>query len=252
MKRIITSLSIVTIFATSSFAKADKSLVEEYMEVSGATQTIESLSTQVVNGIEQTSAIYGKKPDLKRIKILQKLFAPDESVSSVEDSLIKQFDNKTLKKIISFYHSRVGQELIDANLEALDPSTQSKMLRFLADLRENPPSKTRAKIVNNYIDALESSKLLEDLFFEMFDYLNQKAPKSKKIPHKKREQFMKMLGSSFEQQMFISTMFLYRDISDEDIKKATQYLNSQAGKKEKKIVREAIRKMIKDGLKRAL
>ena len=251
MRRAVVGLSITLIITTNLFAKADKNLVEEYMEISGATQTIESLSTQVVNGVKETSAIYGKKVDQKAINKIEKIFAPKESIESVEKVLIDRFDNESLLAILKFYHSKIAQELTQANLEAMQNSTQSDMLRFVASLRENPPSKRRADTINRYIDALGSDKILEDLFFEMFDYLNHKSSKNKRMSNKKRSQFMQMLKHSFEQQLFLSTMFIYQDISDEDIDKATEYLNSDEGKKEKNIVREAIRKMIKDGLKRA-
>jgi len=252
MRKTILGLWALLLLTGNLFAKADRSLVEEYMEISGATQTIESLSSQVVSGIKETSAIYGKKVDHKAINKMEKIFAPKESLKSVKEVLTDRFDNESLLEILKFYHSKIGQELTQANLDAIQNSTQSDMLRFVASLRENPPSKKRAETINRYIDALGSDKILEDLFFEMFDYLSQKSTKKERMSNKKRSQFMQMLQQSFEQQLFLSTMFIYQDISDEDIDKATDYLNSLEGKKEKSVVREAIRKMIKDGLKRAL
>ena len=251
MKRVLINFSLLTLISTSLFAKADRELVKEYMDISGATQTIESLSSQIVSGVEQTSAIYGQKADPKEIEELEKIFAPHESVLSVEKSLINNFDNQNLTKILAFYHSKIGMKLTEANLDAIKNSTQSDMLRYIASLRENPPSKLRAKIINEYIDALGSDKILEDLFFEMFDFLNEKTPKDKRFPQNKRYQFIQMLQSSFEQQLFLSTMYIYKDISDEDIQKATSYLKSKEGSIEKKTVRKAINAMIKDGLKRA-
>ncbi len=251
MKKGLINIVLVTLISSTLFAKANKELVKEYMQISGTTQTIEDLSTQITVGVEQSSAIYGKKPDRKRLKILKKVFSPDESLSVVESYLSKHFDNKTLKNIIGFYKSPVGEDITQAALQAQSPNNQSELLRFVADLRENPPSKKRVATINSFIDTLEMDKVVEDMFFEMFDALNAHAPKEKKITSKKRDRFIELLNSEFEKQIFLSTLYTYQDISDDELYKAIKYFNSNSGEKEKKIVREAIRQMIKSGFKRA-
>ncbi len=252
MKKSLLSTVLLLALNANLVAKADLELVKSYLDISGTAQTIESLSTQVTMGIEQTSAIYGKRADQKRIAKLQKIFAPQASLESVQKVMVKKFDNPTLKKIIKFYHTNSAEEITQANLDALAPDAQTQMLHYIADLRENPPSKERVKVINHFIDALDMDAVMNDLFFEMFDYLNTQAPKSQRLSLKKRDRFMKMLERSFEQQMFLNTLFVYRDVSNADLKKVTKYFQSKVGEKEKHVVREAMRTMLKEGFKRAL
>jgi len=251
MKKLTLSIMVISSLSTSLFAKADRALVREYMELSGTTETIESINDQVTLGITQTSAIYGKKPDVKKIKTLQKIFDPYKSVSSVENYMVKSFDNQNIKKIIKFYKSPVGSSLTQASIDALNPNTASAMIHYVADLRDNPPSKQRVKVINEFITALDMDAVVKDLFFEMFDYLNSQVEKSKRMPREKINQFMSMLNNSFEKQMFLSSLYVYKDISDKDLKKAISYYKSQSGKVEKSVAKDSMRKMLKDGFKRA-
>ncbi len=250
MKKGVFILVIVATFATSIFAKADIELVREYMDISGATQTISSLSTQITSGIKQTSAMYGKKPSKKRLELIKTLFAPNRSIKVVEDKMAMLFNDDELLEIINFYHSKVGKEIVDAELNSISPETQSDMLHYIADLRENPPSKKRAKLISKFIDVVDMSGVIKDLFFEMFDYLNREAPKSKRASMKQRSQFMERLNSSFDKQLYLSTLYMYRDISDNDLESAIQYFQSKSGIVEKKVNRTAIREMVKMGFKR--
>ncbi len=252
MKKGLLSFALLFSLHSTLMAKADPQLVKDYLDISGTAQTIESLSAQITMGIEQTSAIYGKRADQKRIAKLQKIFAPQASLESVQKVMIKKFDNSTLKKIINFYHTDSAEEITQANLDALSPDAQTQMLHYIADLRENPPSKARVKVINDFIDALDMDEVMNDLFFEMFDYLNTQAPKPKRLSLKKRDRFMRLLERSFEQQMFLNTLFVYRDVSNADLKKVTEYFRSKVGEKEKRVVREAMRTMLKEGFKRAL
>jgi hypothetical protein len=251
MKKLTLSVVVISTLATSLFAKADRTLVREYMQISGTTQTIESISDQVTAGIAQTSAVYGKKPDVKKIKQLQKIFDPDSSVESVENYMVKNFDNQSIKKIIKFYKTPTGRSLTDASIDALSPEKASLMIHYIADLRENPPTKQRAKIINEFIDALDMDVVVKDLFFEMFDYLNSQVDKSKRMSRAKINQFMGMLSNSFEKQMFLSSLYIYKDISSDELKKAIDYYKSATGKVEKSVAKESMRKMLKDGFTRA-
>ena len=93
--------------------------------------------------------------------------------------------------------------------------------------------------------------VVKDLFFEMFDYLNSQVDKSKRMSKAKINQFMGMLSSSFEKQMFLSSLYIYKDISSDELKKAISYYKSATGKVEKSVAKESMRKMLKDGFTRA-
>ena len=252
MKKIVLSLSFISLLSINAFAKADINLVEEYMQISGTTQTIEKMSSNITNSLYQTSAIYGQKPDSKEINKLQKIFDPQKSFEIVEKSLAHDLKNSDLKKIIAFYKSDIGRELVDANLESLSPNSQSDLLRYFANLRENPPTKLRVQAINSLIEALDMQEMIEYMYSEIFNYLNSQAPKDRRLSKKKRDQLMDIMSNSLQKQLFLSSMFVYRNIDNQDIKKIAQYLKTPTGKKEKNAIQKAIIKMITSGFKRAL
>jgi len=252
MRKNILSIAVISILSVNAFAKADMSLVRDYMDISGTTQTIENMSSNITNTLYQTSAIYGKKPDQKKIQRLQKIFDPQKSINIVEKEISDELKNSDLKKMIAFYRSDAGKELVDATLDSLSPNAQSELLRFLADLRENPPTKLRVKAINSLIEALDMQEMIEYMYNEIFSYLNKNAPKERRLSKKKRDELMDMMSNSLQKQLFLSSLYVYRDINNDDLNKITEYLKSKTGTKEKKVIQKAVVKMITSGFKRAL
>jgi hypothetical protein len=251
MKKIGISILLLSSITSSLFAKADSDLVDRYMQLSGSAQTIASISEQITTGIVQTSAIYGNNVDKNKIEKIEKIFAPQESIETVRSYLIENFNDKELLTIISFYKSNIGKDIVEASLNSLSSDATAQMLHFMADLRDNPPSKKRIKVIKRFIDVLDMNKIVNDIYVQMFKYLNSQANKNKKLPKKKVEEFLSMMNQAFEKQMFISTLYIYKDISTSDLYKSMKYYKSKAGETEKNVVRKSMIKMLKEGFKRA-
>ncbi len=252
IKKLGLSLLTVSLLTTGLFAKADKSLVDEYMNISGAKITIESMGEQITAGIQQSSMMYGERVDEDKMKFLQEAFNGDEGVEIVEAYLVENFDNKNIKNIISYYKSPLGQKVTQAGIDAMNPDVQAQMLRFMADLSTNPPSPERVSTIKTFVAELGLVESVEDMFVEMLLFLNEEATQNKKLSAEQMEQFMGMMGQAFEQQMFISSLYIYKDIENSELETVISFYKSDAGADELKIVREAMSQMLKAGFSRAL
>jgi len=111
MKKLGLSLLAVSLLSTGLFAKADKGLVEEYMNLSGTKITIESMGEQISTNMQQSSQMFGKSVDQKKIKFLKEAFNGDEGIDIVESYLEEHFDNTMLKSIITYYKSPLGKKI---------------------------------------------------------------------------------------------------------------------------------------------
>lgn len=252
IKKLGLSLLTVSLLTTSLFAKADKSLVDEYMNISGAKITIESMGEQITGSMQQSSMMYGESVDAKKIQFLQEAFNGDEGIDIVTAYLVENFDNKNIKEIISYYQSPLGKKVTQAGIDAMNPDIQAQMLHFMADLSTNPPSPERVSTIKTFVAELGLVESVEDMFVEMLLFLNEEATQNKKLSAEQMEQFMGMMGQAFEQQMFISSLYIYKDIENSELNSVISFYKSDAGEDELKVVRAAMSKMLKAGFARAL
>jgi len=222
------------------------------MHISGAKITIESMGEQITASIQQSSMLYGESVDAKKIAFLQEAFNGDEGIDIVTAYLTENFDNKNIKELITYYQSPLGKKVTQAGIDAMNPNVQADMLRFMADLSTNPPSGERTAAIKTFVAQLELVASVEDMFVEMLLFLNEEATKNKKLSTEQMEQFMGMMGNAFEQQMFISSLYVYRDIENSELNSVIKFYKSDTGRDELKIVREAMTQMLKSGFSRAL
>ncbi len=252
IKKIGLSLLTLTVLSTGLFAKADKALVSEYMDISGSKITIESMGEQITTGLAQTSMMYGEKVDEKKVAFLKTVFDADNGVEIVESYLVKNFDNSELKNIIAYYKSPLGKKVTQTALDAINPSAQADMYRFLADLQSNPPSKRRTAVIKTLIEKLQMVESMENVFAGLIAYLNTEASMDKKLSSEKIAQLESMMHQAFSQQMFVSALFIYRDISNQELEKVIKFYETPSGKNEIWIVTDAMSEMLKLGFFQAM
>ncbi len=252
VKKLTLSLLATALLSSSLFAKADKALVDTYMEVSGATKTLESLSSQITGSMAQTSMMYGEKVDAKKVAFLEKVFSHDENIQQVRAYLTEHFNNSQLQKIIAFDKSQIGSEFVDAGVDAMQADLQAQMLRFMASLQENPPSQERINTIKKLNSTLQSDETMKVIFSELMNFFMQEEDTKGKVSQEQLSQMMAMMDQALEQQMFISSLFVYRNLSDKELQKVMDFYQSDAGKSEISVLRDALAKMLKDGFKRAM
>ncbi len=252
IKKIGLSFLTLSLLTTGLFAKADQALVEEYMNLSGAKITIESLGEQISANLKQSSMMFGTSIDSKKIEFIQEAFEPNESIDVVTTYLIENFDNDELKEIIAYYKTPLGAKITQAAIDAMDPDAQSKMLHFMANMSQNPPSQERIQTIKNFISELHLVETSNTVLKELLYFIAQEASGDKKISKAEVDQLLPMLSQQLEQQLFLSSIYTYRDISSADIKKVISFYHTQEGEDELEIVNAAIKKMLKKGFARAM
>ena len=252
MKKLGLSLLAVSLLSTGLFAKADKVLVEEYMNLSGAKITIESMGEQISTNMQQTGQMYGKSVDQKKMRFIKEAFNGEEGIDIVESYLKEHFDNTTLKSIIAYYKSPLGKKVTQASLDVMSPTAQADMLRFMADLSTNPPSAKRVATIKSFIAQLDLSATAEDVLVEMMHFLNEQFPAQNKISNAQMDQLLAMAKGAINQQLFISSLYTYRDMENSELQKVIEFYQTDEGKEELTVVREALEEMLKSGFKRAL
>jgi len=251
IKKISLALLATTLLSTGLFAKADRGLVADYMQVSGTKIAIESMGEQVAASIQQTSMMYGTATDKRKIAFLQTVFNGDDGVESVENYLVEHFNNSEIKKLNQYYNSALGQKVTQAAIDASEPSAQADLYRFMASLQSNPPSRERTAIIKSLVSELHMVESVENIFDSVLTYLST-LKGDNRISSSQISQLHTMLHQAFEQQMFLTSLYAYRNISDSELEQVINFYNTDAGEKELKIVTKALAEMLSNGFKKAM
>ena len=250
-KILFTSL-LTTLLSSTLFAKSDTSLVEEYMHVSGATIMIESMGEQVTSSMQQSKLMYGEEVDQSQLTFVKRAFNPYDDTALVARYLQEHFDNGQLKQIIAYYKTEIGKKVTQAGIDALSPNAQSELLAFMSTLQATPPTQKRIQTIKSVIDELQLTKTTEDLLGELMVYFNAKSATPNKLSAQNIMQFKLMMRQTLKQQLFVSTLFTYRDISNQELQKVINFYHTPAGKSEMKIFSDALLLMLKSGFTKAL
>ncbi len=252
LKKLSISIILATTLSSSLFAKADRALVEQYMNISGANESIQNLSSTTENMIKQKSLLSGKKVDKKSIAFLKEVFDGDRNIELVESYLMEHFDNQALKKIINFHKSDLGKRIDQASIDAMSSDATAQMLRFMANLQSNPPSQDRINMINRLIDELHMDENFSNMFDGLMNYLNKQAPKGRALKSSELSKIKAITMAEYRQQLFISSLYVYRDFSNDELNRVINFYKTDAGQKEIKVLQNAIVEMLKDGFSKAL
>jgi hypothetical protein len=251
MKKFTGKVLIVSLLTSSLLAKVDSSLVKEYMEVSGANISLESMSQKIKTGITQRDRVFGKESDKKLLKLFDEAFEPNESVEIVQNYLQNHLNAVVAKKAIEFYNSPVGRKLVEASNSLSNESVQAKSLHFFADLQNNPPSKERVRVINELIRTTKLDIVVKDVFGETIYFLNRIAPTNNRVDEERLGEFISIMSSKMDEQIFLSTLFTYRDLNNKELKEVIKFYKTKAGELERDIVIDATKRMVRKGFIRA-
>ena len=249
----LTLLSLlITLFANTLFAQADKALVQRYMQISGTQQAVESIAQQIIGSMQQSAMMYGESVDEKEVRFIKKAFNPYDDIQLIKSTLSTQFDNRSLRTILDFYSSELGRKVTQAGLDVLAPSAQSELLSYMSTLQQNPPSKTRISLIKSLVNTLQLSQRVEDMLAEMMVYTQKQATPKASISNDQIKQFKLMMRQTLKQQLFLSSLFTYRTLSDAEIESVIGFYQTEAGEEELRVTGDALVKMFKEGFKKAL
>ncbi len=250
MKNFLISFLMISLIISGLFAKASELLVDKYMDLSGAQTTIESMGSQLINNIKQRDVMYGKKTDPKNIELFEEVFDSDKGVQKFKKYLSNEFDNDTLKQIIAYYKTPIAKKIVQANIDSLDPDAQAKLLRFMANLSNNPPSNQRVEIIKKVIQKLKLSQNAIDIFKLTMDFFNKQNPNNS-LAQDKINQILPLVKQGLEQRLFITYLYVYKDIENKELESMLLFYDTESGQKEIQVVQNGLKQIIQDGFNRA-
>jgi len=233
---ILASLIITTSYANNQVSDAQ---IYQLMDKSGTTKIIEGLPLQI-QAMGQQMALTNKDPVEHKnfMQVFTSSLNPDVMLRQMLEHIKKNVSPQELQHILTWLDSDLASRLIKAELQSADPKFQQNLMHYIADLQTTPPAPARTKAILNYVESSQvveqSLKMIMSMLNNMFAALKATQPENEELAATLDAQIEQMAVSMkpvMEQQMILTSYFIYRDISEEDLTQYSNFYKQETGKK---------------------
>ncbi|MEE9315653.1 MAG: hypothetical protein V3U97_00925, partial [bacterium] len=237
-------LMLMVIFVLHTDVGADTNepdkIVNRFISSSGLEEAVESFPDQFQEGLQQRLAMSKHtKAEKEIVKVLNELidsFDKDIALDRLKRFIKENYRQESLESVIGWFESPVGRRITQEESNSKQPGQQGQMLRYIDDMKSNPPPDDRVKLIQRLIEVAgvsESSfKMVEELTRGMFDLSNMYNIREK-ISEEERDNYIEQMGSfikdSMEEQLLDAFLYVYRNILKTDLEEYITFLRSGPG-----------------------
>ncbi|ANQ50212.1 hypothetical protein MY04_2844 [Flammeovirga sp. MY04] len=238
-RRVIFGL-ITLLFCTQfSFAQSSKATVQELFKVSGIEGQFESVDQMVEAQLQQSKAAMSTEDYAKFEKIMKSSLNAQMLSNAFEEYYMKNCSEEKLKAAIKLYDNPLVEKAKQGEIASKDPSKQAEQMTFFQDMGTNPPSQERILLIGALNEELGTVEMTENLMKSMMLSIlkgaNSMAPANEKLTEEQmqaqaNQAFPPMIMQQLQQQMIAYSFYMYKDLSDEELKEYTTVWASEEGK----------------------
>lgn len=248
MKKLI-ALSAVLVFllwqaAIGSAAENLDGMVDSALELSGFNRLVDNLP-QIMDAQKtwrQTTKPATEESD-RVSELLNESFDQKAARKISRDFFLKNVDAETMKSVIAWLKSPLGQRFSAAESDEMGAGRQAAMLRYLAELQEASPNPGRVSLIQQLEETTRSSELVTGILKNIFTNTLKNVP----VKSGDEEETLNELGNLFpmireqlRQQMILSSLYTYRDFTDDELKQYIAFYESDSGSRYNDAVAAAI------------
>jgi len=214
-------------------------LIAEVIEVSGLKAQIQNFGLEIgrnASAANQSGQQKGSDADAKALyEVTARIFEPQAMTAEVHASLKAVFDADRMTRFLEILRQPLAVKMAGYEGRQTPPEETA---RLLEDIRKNPPSAQRQKVVQALDDITESSETGVQLATltarEMIDAMFAELQKAGKPVPKEARQFAgsRIVASQGSMRSGFRTMYYitYRDASDEELAEYVKLLDTDVGR----------------------
>ncbi len=240
---------------SSSFHQK-RELIQIIVEISGFLNTLNSLPEQIKAQITQRQ-MTAKDPEIIQFvaETLVASFDPERSYKIVVDHMTQKLNRNTIESLLSWYESPLGKKIATEEQRFNAPGEQANLLRYIADLKTSPPPRERVLLIQEFEASAKITELIMQMTVSitrgMLHSLMKLAPPDETQPNPEEIEDMIqrqifLMEDVFREQMLLSSLYVYRNISDEDMAEYITFVESPASRQFSVLSAEVLEYIIAD------
>jgi hypothetical protein len=223
---------------TREAAANKESLVKDVLRVSNSQRLFDELTAVYTDSLMQGLSTVNPeiRDELKKV-ILENFKAPIVG-TVLEREFSKAMDVESLQEVKRWYETAVGKKVRDLEIsERYVPNRPEKLRQFARELSTTPTPEprmnlfaafeTKAQVGEHTLDA--TVKLMVTMMGNMM--LRQTEEYKKAFLSQMETSFRGLSGRQMATDTILSHQYVYRSLSDEELRQYTEFLGSPAGQK---------------------
>lgn len=219
--------------------KIDDAQIYQLLDKSGVTRAIEGMPMQM-NAMGQQMGLTSKDPagHQEFMKVFTSSINTNEMILQMLESVRKNATQEEMTKILQWLDTELASRVVAAELQSTAPEFQQNLMHYMADLQTNPPSAERTAAIIHYVESSNivdhSFEMIMGMLENMFSGLKATSPEDSELASNldlQLQQMMTAMKPAFEQQMILTSYYIYRDISNEDLAEYSDFYQKDTGKK---------------------
>jgi len=244
-------VTCIIFFQLTAYASPEthQELVAEYIHLSGISEALASMPEQFEAVFAQRQLVTkSPKAEQKIAEIIQDSFDLAQAEKETSAILLQLTDPQFLEKLNSWLKRPLAQKILNEENESSRPENQGDMLQYISRLQTFPPPQKRIAVMQELEQTTQlselSSRLTIDIMRGMIGAFNQGLPEDQRQEDQEiAEELFKIkpqLQEGLRQQMVLSSFYIYRNISDDELDEYIQFYKSDIGKHEIAVVGQTL------------
>lgn len=229
--------------------RASSDMVREYMQASGITDTVDSLPSQLDSFVIQSQMTsLNTDVDQNVVRILANAWEIVDVKTKIGKYIADNASASEIQTLLNWRQGELAQKFVLAELESTHPNFTQDFLHFVADLQVAPPdSETRSAIrrvivasnmVKHMVDiSVQVSSVMTEVFTDL-----QGKEKATFLSDMRSdmETMRESLSQQMESQVVLTSFYLYRNISNDELNEYAAFFESELGQRETALITKSL------------
>lgn len=214
------------------------SLTSEFMQLSGLDYQLQQIPEQVLMGFEQQGRRLPSERRAALRHVIAQAYRADRLKAFVSRELARTARPDVLTKSLAWLRSDLGRRITKLEEAASEPSAVREVQQFARQLQSSPPPQERLRLAERLDRATNSTEtqldLMESTMLGVATAADATLPPQQRLGEERiRTQIARQraaLHTAAQQQVLLSSLFMYRSVSPAELEQYLAFLESEAGK----------------------
>lgn len=226
------------VFPSVVFAQDAGQTIDLFFEKSGISHSAMTLAGQISAGLDQqrqTRRCPRSLTPAQTEPIVQSVFAGESVISDLKDHFIQNYNETHIQHLLEWYNTDFGSKVTALENEATTPTMQQDIIKYVSTLQSTPPSDERLALLDEIDQTLNLSKFASEINLASFDAMTEVIVANAKPEERSqmetqlpaiRSQVERGLAQNMPDQIILTLLYTYRNLSDDELRQYTDFLSS--------------------------
>jgi hypothetical protein len=231
-------LGLQVLFAS---AQIPASRVDQYMALSGIDAMLSAMPGEIEAVVDQLLRTAGNSEAERGLMgVLAGAWKPDAVRASVQDYLQEASSPAEIDSLLAWKVNPLAKKIMAAEMESYSPSFREQLGRHIENLQDNPPDEETARAISGLIARAHIAELMVEstvlttgsLAMALIESGMVEGSQSVVDMYGELDTMRAQLRPRMERQATLVSYYIYRDISNAELNRYSDFYETDLGKRE--------------------